>query len=121
MYTVIRFQCADSLTTIQELGDVIGHFPSIGFDGPDKGNAKRISCTVATDDDWETHLASIERFLVEGAELVKWANHRNVAVSFDMAIEPEDVNGFLGSFSIPPDVTRKIGEMRIGLTISVYR
>lgn len=121
MYTVFRLDCMNSRISIHELGAYLQMFPFFAYDGPDKGVADRVSCTVATEDAWDDHLSSIERFLGGSSELFEWAKFHGVEMCFDVAIEPDDFNGIVGRFNMPHELLKSIGQTEIDVTISVYR
>ena len=121
MYTVLRFQCVKPERTLQDLGERLQRCTYIKYEGHDKGVANRISCTVATEDVWDDHIATVMQFLELSKELLEWARSNGVELSFDIAIEPDDYDGILGSFDFPHQLLTVLGESGIDLTISVYR
>ena len=121
MYTVVRFDCSGSNLSVEAVGERLQQMASIRYEGPDAGCRHRVSYTVARDDDWKDHVASMSQFLDRSAEVIDWARSCGVWVGFDVAIEPDDYLGLVGSFGVGHEFMQQLGQKGVDLVVSVYR
>ncbi len=121
MYTVIRFT-SNSVT--QSVYECIGSEVNSVFPGAYNGLRRAgdgFVCVVSSSDSWADHRAAILEFIRAGRLAISNAQHLNVDVSFDVAIEPEDFSETNAlSVYVDPELSKGLTMMAVCLELSVY-
>jgi hypothetical protein len=102
MYTVLRFQFSDKQANfVKEIGDRLNAVASDTFIGIDRvGN--RFSCSVSTENNWETHIQDITSFIENHSQAIELAIENGFLVEIDIAFDREDFSAkHFSSFDFP--------------------
>ena len=93
MYTVVRFYGrVPEDAALYELGEKLNLKHPGMFRRLSKAKTA-FSCSVATDGTWDIHSDRLIKFMNEHRLIIRKAQKRGVKMSFDTALEPEDLTG----------------------------
>jgi hypothetical protein len=92
MYTVLRFQFLDKQANfVKDIGDRLNASIPGTFTGIDRiGN--RFSCSVSTENNWETHIEDINNFIESHSQTIELAIEKGFFVEMDIAFDREDLS-----------------------------
>jgi hypothetical protein len=120
MYTVIRFHISGASISVEELGAQLTAL-GLNYDGPDRTRYLRVSCTLARDETWPEHISMVRAQVQALSGLLRHVRERGGGASIDIAIDPDDFQGPVGSFEFPDAVMRTLLEEKVSVVFSVYR
>jgi hypothetical protein len=116
MYTVVRFtgEIADD-PNLYRLGEQLnlqrlGAFTKLGR------TKTSFSCSVAVSGDWEAHSKAIIEVIEQCRALMRRAAKLGIKVSFDTALEPQDLRG-VNLLSLPVEETLMNALSKVGAVI----
>jgi len=122
MYSVIRFTSDEQLLRddIKKLGENINKLIPDSYDGFHRGGSG-FSSSVSKVDNWDNHKAEIFEFLSKIESLLSDACAKNIDITLDVAIHPEDVgNSILKSYFFNRQFLKLLATYKIELEVSLY-
>lgn len=122
MYTVVRFTTDhDNLTSVTDIGQRLNAVRPSSFRGMRKAG-DGFSFDLCDSDQWVYHREAIISFVTAAGEIIRDAVSLHVAVTADVAIEPEDLvdGNKLVTLRLDEDLIRKLFESRLALEVSRY-
>lgn len=122
MYTVVRFLAPTGrLSSVDEVGNLMNQIKPGTYSGLRRAG-DGFACDVAKDGDWAAHARAIEEFLDSFPLVFGKARELGVAVTFDVAVEPEDIHfSGVSVFRLPADLLARVAAARASMELSVYR
>jgi hypothetical protein len=121
MYSVIRYDMTNATVSVDDMGCVLNRCISEIYNNPDRGVPNRISCTVSSADVWSEHIKEILQKIWLMDTAIQYARKHGSTVSLDIAIEPNDYSGLVGSFPIASQLCDYALNNDVQMMISIYR
>lgn len=120
MYTVIRFSDKTERNNLESLGEKLNRCLPGLFTGLDRV-PNRFSCSVCSEDDWESHSRAISAVLTRCSEPIKEAISVQMELSIDVAIAREDyVDSMLTELVLDTKLTGLLSQCRTAFVVSIY-
>ena len=121
MFTVVRFSSPrEAKATMASIGRKINEFIPGKFVDSDLGDGG-FSVSICEMPDWHNHQSEIELFLESCGKIFLEAASSGLSVSFDVAIEPEDlVDKPLVSCFCDFEFLARLSDFKVSLEFSFY-
>jgi hypothetical protein len=120
MYTVLRF--SGSAEALDEIGRRanLAH-PGIYQGHPDRGVPNRISCEIATSDDWALHCHEIEDSVIQLRPVVEYARQIGFDLMIDIAVDNNDYKSrWITSFPFDTQWLQFLCDHGLRLCLTIY-
>jgi hypothetical protein len=120
MHTVVRFTGPEA--AIDAVGQRINATVAGLYLGrSDPRYANRISCVIATSDDWATRCKEIEESMRKLKPAIEFAHALDFELCVDIAIGPEEYQfRWMTELPMEPDLLRLLSENRVLLVVTLY-